>query len=161
MNATFGIPDTASALGMALLVALIILVLVVLALKNMVIFKMSMRNTMRRPSQTLLIISGLMLSTVLITTSLVMGNTVNYSLEVSQLPQVGNLDEGISKQTSVVHADIPYFSANEVQRMSAMLLANPQVDQVAGAIMTPQQSIPLFDETTQQVSAENAVLAGR
>ncbi|MDQ2713279.1 MAG: FtsX-like permease family protein [Chloroflexota bacterium] len=159
MDTFFGLSTSTLAWGMLLVVGSVGGLLLVLAGKGWILLKMGVRNIMRRPTQTALIICGLTLSCILITTSLGLGASVSSSLKDSGLAQVGNLDEGLSKQGINGRAWPTYFSIQEAQQVTATVQHIPNVAQVAGALITAQQSVALYDATSQQVSAENVVLA--
>jgi putative ABC transport system permease protein len=62
-------------------VTAIILLMLVLAWRNPVMLKMGLRNIPRRPAQSILIVIGLTLSTVIIVASFTTGDTLNYSVQ--------------------------------------------------------------------------------
>ena len=68
------------AFGLLGVVTFIILVLLVLAWRNPVLFKIGLRNIPRRPGQSALIVIGLTLSTIIIVASFTTGDTLNYSV---------------------------------------------------------------------------------
>jgi putative ABC transport system permease protein len=67
MNEIFGVSLTTIAIVMLVLFGIVAVVVVALALRNRIMFKLGVRNIPKRPTQTALIVLGLMLSTVLIT----------------------------------------------------------------------------------------------
>ena len=62
-------------------------------LRNPIIAKMGVRNIGRRPAQTSLIVLGLMLSTVIISASLGIGDTVYSSIRNTALDSMGHIDK--------------------------------------------------------------------
>src|SRR5690349_13263620 len=82
---------------MAGAVAAALLVLLVLAGWNRVLFKMALRNIPRRRAQTVLIVFGLMLATLITTASLAVGDTSAYSLQAIQIRQTGGIDEAFTR----------------------------------------------------------------
>lgn len=92
MNTVFGLP--ADTLMTVLLVALglIFTVVLVSALRYPVPFRLGMRNLARRKSQTALIIGGLALSTLIITSALAIGDTVGYSVRSEVYKRLGAID---------------------------------------------------------------------
>src|SRR5665811_2589148 len=78
-----------------LLVALGIgaVIMVVASVRNPVLFKMGVRNITRRPAQTTLIVLGLMLTTLLFSSALSTGDTMNYSVKKSAMDMLGPIDE--------------------------------------------------------------------
>lgn len=88
----------ANQVAFALLGALtvIILLLGVLALRNPVLFKLGLRNIPRRPAQSILIIVGLTLSTIIIVASFATGDTLSNSVRRQAVAAYGNIDEIIA-----------------------------------------------------------------
>ena len=74
-------------------VGLILLWLFIAALRNPVLIKLGLRNIPRRPAQSLLIILGLTLSTVIFISSLSLGDTLNYSVQRNAIDAYGAVDE--------------------------------------------------------------------
>ncbi|MCB0243880.1 MAG: hypothetical protein KDI12_10740, partial [Anaerolineae bacterium] len=70
-------------------VGLILLWLLIAALRNPVLIKLGLRNIPRRPAQSLLIILGLTLSTVIFISSLSLGDTLNYSVQRNAIDAYG------------------------------------------------------------------------
>jgi len=68
------------------------LILGLSALRNRVSFRMAARNLPRRRTQTILIVLGLMLATMLFSASLTTGNTLTNSLRVQSLENLGQVD---------------------------------------------------------------------
>jgi putative ABC transport system permease protein len=68
------------------------LILGLSALRNRVSFRMAARNLPRRRTQTILIVVGLMLATMLFSASFTTGNTLTNSLRVQSLENLGQVD---------------------------------------------------------------------
>src|SRR5947208_12471999 len=64
-------------------------------LRNRILFFMGLRNMPRRMAQTVLIVIGLMLSTVIISAALSTGDTVDYSISKLAYETLGHVDETI------------------------------------------------------------------
>ena len=62
------------------------------ALRNRVSFRMAARNLPRRRTQTILIVLGLMLATMLFSASFTTGDTLTNSLRVQSLENLGQVD---------------------------------------------------------------------
>lgn len=78
------------------LVVLVVAVLVVLgwqALRRPVLAKIGLRNIPRRLTQSILIVIGLTLSTVIIISALATGDTLNYSVQRQAVAAFGEVDE--------------------------------------------------------------------
>ena len=68
-------------------------VVVVLAVRNRVMTKLGLRNIPRRWAQTILIIVGVMLSTVIMSAALGTGDTISFSIRHETLKGLGHIDE--------------------------------------------------------------------
>ncbi len=64
-----------------------------LAISRSILFKLGVRNIPRRPTQSILIMIGLTLSTIIIVSSLSMGDTLNYSVQRQAVNAYGQVDE--------------------------------------------------------------------
>ncbi|SRR5260370_1152787 len=98
MDTILGISKTTLAFSSGALVLVLVGVLFFLAARKRILLAVGLRNITRRPLQSVLIILGLMLSTVLLTTSLGLADSVSSTIKTSELFQVGNLDEAVSKK---------------------------------------------------------------
>ncbi len=85
--------STNTAIVFAAAVALIILYLVLLYWRNPVLVKLGLRNIPRRPSQSILIIIGLALSTIIIISAFSTGDTLSSSLRQQAVAAYGEIDE--------------------------------------------------------------------
>src|SRR5512136_3478723 len=93
MNEIFGVSLTTIAIVMLVLFGIVAIVVVTLALRNRIMFKLGVRNIPKRSAQTALIVFGLMLSTVLITAAFSTGDTVVYTIRSVAADALGNTDE--------------------------------------------------------------------
>jgi ABC-type antimicrobial peptide transport system permease subunit len=84
------------AIGLLVAVALVLLYLVVMGLRNRTIAKLGVRNIPRRRSQSALIILGLTLSTIIIVSALSIGDTLSYSVRRHAITAYGTIDQVIS-----------------------------------------------------------------
>ncbi|MBA3470562.1 MAG: FtsX-like permease family protein [Herpetosiphonaceae bacterium] len=118
------------ALVMLGIVACITVIIALIALNNRVIFKLGLRNIMRRPGQSLLIIAGLTLSTVTITSALGTGDTQASSLRAQATSRLGMIDEQI---LGPVQGPLGKSSLTQAQydELSAQLSGDSQIDGVA------------------------------
>jgi putative ABC transport system permease protein len=96
MNTIFGIPADTLMYTLLGLLGLIFLGVAFTALRYPLPFRLGVRNIPRRKSQTLLIVVGLALSTLIITSALGIGDTVDYSVKVEVYDDLGAIDEEIS-----------------------------------------------------------------
>ena len=83
-----------------------------LALTNRVIFKMAYRNFARRKAQSAIVVAGLMIGTAIISSSLVVGDTMRYLFENETYHSLGEVDEeiyGISPDGGLQYFDMQLY----------------------------------------------------
>jgi putative ABC transport system permease protein len=159
----FGIPPLTVATWMAGAVGAVLLGLLLLAAFNRVLLKMALRNIPRRRAQTVLILFGLMLATLITTASLAVGDTLSYSLQEIQLRQIHGIDEAFTRHHvtfSVQGADTSeadFFTEAEAAGVIARSKEDPNVDTAGGLIVA---SGSMIDTTTSQSSSENVAIFG-
>jgi putative ABC transport system permease protein len=159
----FGIPAPTVAAWIAAAVAVLLIGLLLFAAVNRVLLKMALRNIPRRRAQTVLILFGLMLATLIITASLSVGDTLNYSLQAIQLRQIGGIDEAFTRHQVIgivqgaSTADSEFFS----EAQAADVVARSKTDSnVAAAEGVIGASGSMIDTTTSQSSSENVAIFG-
>lgn len=162
MSIFFGIPAPTVAAWMTVAVSVVLLGLLLFAAVNRVLLKMALRNIPRRRAQTVLILFGLMLATLIITASLSVGDTLNYSLAAIQLRQTGGIDEAFTRHQpqdvqGASTAATEFFS----EAQAADVIARSKKDaNVASAIGVIVSSGSMVDTTTSQSSSENVSVFG-
>lgn len=82
--------------GLLGVVSCILIVLALLAWRNPVLYKIGLRNIPRRATQSVLIVVGLTLSTIIIVASFATGDTLNVSVRRQAVAAYGNIDEIIA-----------------------------------------------------------------
>jgi putative ABC transport system permease protein len=92
MNDFFGIPMSTVAIVLAVATLIVFAILAIAAFRNPVMFKFGIRNVPRRKAQTILIVFGLMLSTLIITAAFGTGDTLSYSITNSTYQAMGHID---------------------------------------------------------------------
>jgi putative ABC transport system permease protein len=92
MTELFGIPTEQLTLVFLAIFTAGALILAFLAVRDRVAFKMAVRNASRRPTQTALILLGLMLATLLFSAAFTTGDTLTNSLRVQALKSIGQVD---------------------------------------------------------------------
>lgn len=93
MSTIFGISMTAIMIVLLVLLTLCLLGVAWVALRRPVVFKLGVRNIPRRRAQTVLIVIGLMLSTLIIAAALGTGDTIDWSATAATYDQLGEVDE--------------------------------------------------------------------
>src|SRR6266536_5198225 len=95
MDEVFGISMSSIVTVLVVMLALCLLSVAWVALRRPVIFKLGIRNIPRRKAQTILIVVGLMLSTLIIAAALGTGDTVDYSITDEVYSALGHVDEQV------------------------------------------------------------------
>ena len=96
MNNIFGADINDIALGVGIAVAVVMAVLVFFTLRRPLVVKMGLRNIPRRRAQTVLIVFGLTLATIIVAMSFVTGDTLAISVREAALDNQRRIDHAIS-----------------------------------------------------------------
>src|SRR5687767_14676977 len=123
MDEIFGIPMSSIMLVLVAMLGLCLLTVASVAWRRPVIFKLGIRNIPRRKAQTILIVVGLMLSTMIISAALGVGDTVDYSITDEVYSSLGHVDEQV-----VASRDVEADSSNSNVTMDTAALTT--VEQV-------------------------------
>ena len=151
MEKIFGIPMTTIMIGLLLLFGLCLTAGAWVLLHHRIIFRMGLRNVPRRPAKTILIVIGLMLSTLIIAAALTTGDTLNFSIKSQVYELLGHTDEmvvpagGADTRTAGPQPGVtmPEQVAADLQ---APLAGNPDVDEVMPVLAEP---IPALNPRTK------------
>lgn len=161
MDNIFGLSMTTILIVTLSIMALCLLTTAIIAWRNPVIFKMAVRNIPRRKAQTILIMVGLMLSTLIIAASLTTGDTIDYSIKRASYEGLGEIDitiafvgnTGSEGQVSTNNLPIPASIADDLE---AALADNPNID---GIMPILSVDVPTVNERSQ-LSEPSVVLTG-
>ena len=94
----------------------------VMAWRNRIMLKMGLRNIPRRKSQTVLIIFGIMLSSMIMAAAFGTGDTISFSIRNDAVESLGTIDEVIvsnrasSEDTFGTNSYVPFQRFEELQR---------------------------------------------
>jgi putative ABC transport system permease protein len=163
MNTLFGIPTDTLMFILLGLLALILLGVGFTAVRYPLPFRLGVRNIPRRKSQTALIIAGLALSTLIITSALGVGDTVDYSVKVEVYDRLGAIDQEISRSAVTVPGGFS-FGGDQPQADSGdafwfdAAVANDVAALVDGqtldaAVPVAAQSLPVFSGDSNLAAA--------
>jgi putative ABC transport system permease protein len=132
------------------------------ALRNRIMLRLALRNIPRRPAQTILILVGIMLSSVIMATAFGIGDSINFSIRTEAVRNLGPVDEIIfSARTSQAGSSgenpsfqetgfqqlqiIPYFQESMFQQLRAELAG---VDAVDGLTSGIGETLPVINSRT-------------
>lgn len=133
MESLFGIPIGPLTAALTGVFAVAVAVTAVFALRSPVVFKMAVRNIPRRRAQTVLIVLGLMLATLLFSASFATGDTLTRSFRAQAVQQLGLLDVLVySEEQDAFGSPVsfPQEAADAIRRATA----NAPVDGVAAVL---------------------------
>lgn len=140
MEKLFGIPTTQLALALVVILTAVTLVMAYIAFRNKVMFRMGIRNIPRRRTQTTLIIMGLTLGTIIISSALGTGDTITHTFRKEGVLTLGPLDEridllGDKAQGLISYDRPPYFSQDVADQVMGKITGNDKIDGVSAAII--------------------------
>ena len=105
---------------------------------NPVLLRMGLRNMFRRPSQTLILLCGLVLSTVVITTSFGLADSFSDSTLTNRLAAMGNVDESVSGP----------FTQGQLNSALADIRGSSDVQAVTAITLSPQSPVSITSVRT-------------
>lgn len=149
-------------LSIVLLVVVVFAIVGALALRNVSQRKMAMRNLLRRKKNLVIVIGGLLVGTAIITSSLVVGDTLSYIFRNSIYQQLGEIDELIhtpgGNQSGNETGIFSYFNYSyyEELRVAKNQGELPSVD---GLLPMVYETVPVMNPRTQ-LSEPSANLFG-
>lgn len=154
MNRIFGVPADTIFAGLILSVLLVLLSLAMLAGKGGVFFKIGVRNVPRRKLRTVLVTFGLALSTAVLSSAILTGDTMTYNIRSLVSGTVGRVDElvvlyrreqqrrGPEDIVGIVTGQLiagsrSYFSEREFTRIRDAVSGAPSIAGLVPAIVEP------------------------
>ncbi len=149
MNEIFGIPANTLLTVLLVVAGLILIAVALIAWRYPLSFRLGLRNLPRRKSQTALVIGGLALSTMIITSALGIGDTIDYSTKSGVYEALGGIDIQLSESTADTQAGVAFRSGPAQNSDSADWFAAAVADEVAVLVdgETIDASVPLIQQT--------------
>ena len=124
-------------------VALLIVLILVDANGNRILFRMSIRNVIRRPGTTALVIGGLMIGTAIISASFVVGDTMDNMTTNEVTKGMGQVDFELQAQNV---GKVVYYNGSALDPMISNISSTAHVRAVDSLI---DLSVPIQDTRTQ------------
>ena len=149
MQELFGLSMNAIMIVLLAIFVAVMATVFLLGLRNRVMLKMGLRPILRRPGQTVLIIVGVMLSTVIISAAFGTGDTLSFSIRNDVLKSLKTIDEIIvpAKAGSEDSFGVaPYMPYQRFEELRAELADNENIDGLAPQV---SESVPAVDLTTR------------
>jgi putative ABC transport system permease protein len=130
----------------------------VMAWRNRVMLKLGLRNIPRRRAQTVLIVVGIMLSTVIMAAAFATGDTINFSIRNEAIKLLGPIDEIIV--STKAGADDTFGTPSYVpeERFQQLLEdLGPLEDDIDGVAPGVGQSVPAVNLSTRKADGRMRV----
>jgi putative ABC transport system permease protein len=135
----FGIQTTTFMMALMIMLAICLLVIAWIAWRRPVIFKLGLRNIPRRRAQTILIVVGLMLSTLIISAAFGTGDTLDHSVSSEVYDLLGQTDELVvysqDMDANAANAIGHTIPANTLNVVEQALKGDDNVDGVAPILL--------------------------
>ena len=167
MEELFGLSTNTIMMALLAIFLATMVVVVVLALRNRIMLKLGLRPIPRRPGQSVLIVVGVMLSTVIMAAAFGTGDTISFSIRNDVLKSLATIDEVIVSARAGAddgfgsNPYIPYDRFSEIQRELAgdenIDGLAPQLAETASAVNTRTS---LSEGRMRVVGVEPTLLAG-
>ena len=159
MQELFGISMVNIMVVMLALLFACLAIIAFIAWRRPVIFKLGIRNIPRRKAQTVLIVVGLMLSTLIIAAAFGTGDTLNHSVSALVYRQLGPVDEivvassdgdGEGEIFSIFSQTIPESSLDTVRELTA---DRDDVDAIGGILIAPAPAVNIADNDPGEITS--------
>ena len=142
MSELFGAPVDTLAVVLGVLLVVAFAVIGGLAVRHTVLMKLGVRNLIRRPGRSAIIVSGLMLGTMIIGSALGFGDIMANTVRSSVITTLGQTDEIVSARSGEAPdiatlgegTAVRYLSADEADAVVAAARSIPEVDGAAPGI---------------------------
>ena len=146
MNEIFGISANVLMVALLAITGVVFLVVAFIAWRYPLSFRLGLRSLLRRRSQTALVIGGLALSTMIITSALGIGDTIDYSTKVQVYDDLGGIDIQISTTAVATQAGPTFSSGPEQEASAAEWLSVTVAEDVAALVdgVVLDASVPLI-----------------
>ena len=157
MNDFLGIPMAAVAVATLALLALVVGLVAFVRYRQPILFEIGVRNIPRRRAQSILIVLGLMLSTVIFAAALATGDTVTYSITNDTYEKLGRVDEIVQARSNSLKpsfddeqiAPVGIVRTDDIDNLIAEFNGSEQVDGVLPALRFPAPVSNPIDELTE------------
>ena len=139
MTDIFGLSVTSLAIGVGIAVAVVLGIIGLFALRRPLVVRMGLRNIPRRRAQTLLIVFGLTLATIIVTMSFSTGDTMTISIRESAYDGQYRIDHAIEfdDEAPVAQDDDRRVHQRVIDDLKAELADDDRADGVFGALLEP------------------------
>ncbi len=149
MSEIFGIPADTLLTILLVVSGLILVVVALMAWRFPLSFRLGLRNLPRRKAQTALVIGGLALSTLIITSALGIGDTIDYSTKSGVYEELGGVDIQLSASSVETDAGVSFRSGPPQDGADADWFAASVAEEVAAMVdgQALDASVPVILQT--------------
>jgi putative ABC transport system permease protein len=149
MSEIFGIPADTLLTILLVVTGLILVGVALMAWRFPLSFRLGLRNLPRRKAQTALVIGGLALSTLIITSALGIGDTIDYSTKSGVYEELGGVDIQISASSVATDAGVSFRSGPAQDSADAGWFAASAAAEVAALVdgETLDAAVPVILQT--------------
>ncbi|MGA7731012.1 MAG: FtsX-like permease family protein [Chloroflexia bacterium] len=162
METVFGLSMDSIMITMLVISVVVLALLAFFAFRNPLILRLALRNIPRRRAQTVLIVFGLMLATLLITAAFGTGDTMTHSMRQAFTAGLGGTDLIVERVNPIIsfngppdfNRPRPTFDATVLDEVKAKVGADDRID---GWSAEFQQLGPLVDTDSQQGAGQTFI----
>ena len=154
MEELFGLSTDTIMKALLAVFAAAMAVVVVLALRNRIMLKLGLRPIPRRPGQSVLIVVGVMLSTVIMAAAFGTGDTISFSIRNDVLTSLATIDEIVISARAGEDDSFgsnPYIPYERFEEIHRALAGDENIDGLA----------PQLAETASAVNTRTSLSEGR
>ena len=139
MTDIFGLSVTSLAIGVGVAVAVVLGIIGLFALRRPLVVRMGLRNIPRRRAQTILIVFGLTLATIIVSMSFSTGDTMTISIREATYDGLYRIDHLVAfdDDAAVAQGDERRVSQRVIEELRAELADDERADGVFGALIEP------------------------
>ena len=160
MDELFGVSMTTIAMVLAVFFGIGLSVLLYINLRNPILVRMAVRNVTRRPAQSFLIVIGLMLATMIITSAFTTGDSITSSIKEIATKDLNNLDQfvRVDDESDIWEGlAVPQeFDQALFDELGPILEADPDIDAVLPSL---NENVAVVNLETKQFEV-TALLTG-
>ena len=158
MDSIFGAPIEVIALVLAGVFALLAGFVAFVLVRNTILARMAVRNVVRRPARTALVITGLMLATAIIGSAFTTGDSITFSIKRDVVDALGEVDElVVIDRDSEVWEDIGVpetFPESVFREVESALTADSLID---GVMPSLSEVVPVVNIRSQQFDVSGQI----
>jgi len=149
MDEIFGVSMTLITTVLVALLGAALLLVALAAIRKPVVFKLGVRNIPRRKPQTILIVVGLMLSTLIVSAALGIGDSFAYSLTSNSYDTAGRVDQVAFVTTDYDTKDYLNLGEMSSEQADPVIAAARADERIDGVLPFLRVEVPAINDATQ------------